>query len=235
MDWKKLLVQNNGIYTSLVSKGVEFKRVNIEGIESDEGKLNLLTEENNALKKLAKENKPPPQPKKEKKEPSKKEKEEYEIIKEKKKEYTMITEMEEMKRMFFNNNFEDFKNELLKNDFGYYSAKYKYNEDKNGAPEFSAKNLLKMFSKNTDDIRKYVIGCFRCYKIGTNNEYEYISYWIVNTNDNIEDVFGITYEDFEFTKISPDLDEFIEILKKNINDDRKYVDDKILIDECYVH
>lgn len=231
MDWNKILVQNNGIYASLISKGVEFERVNIDEIENVEEKLSVLKEENDKLKDLAKKHKPPSQPKKEKTEHVKKEKEE-DIIKEKK-EYTMITEMEEMKRMFFNGNFEEFKNELSKYNFGYYSAKYKYNEDKDGAPEFSAKNLLKMFSKNADDIRKYVIGCFRCYKVESN--YEYISYWIVNTNDNIDDVFGCIYEDFEFIKIDPNLNEFIEILKKNNIEDKKYSDNKILIDECYVH
>lgn len=62
-----LLKQNDAIYQSLVSKGIQFERIVIsEGIDED-AHFKLLQEENTKLKELSKANKPISVPKEEKK------------------------------------------------------------------------------------------------------------------------------------------------------------------------
>ena len=57
--------QNDGIYSSLVNKGIEFNRVEIPTDNlisiSEEEHLRLLKNENSKLKELANQHKPPPQ------------------------------------------------------------------------------------------------------------------------------------------------------------------------------
>lgn len=238
MNSEKILKQNDGIYSSLVARSVAFDRADIIEITDEDEKIRVLTDENNRLKEAIKTNKPPIQVKKEKTPPQskqeKKEVDEDDNYEDKKKFYSVIGNMENMKRFFFSNEIEEFKIETKSIEFKYFMANYKYNEDKNGAPEFSAKNLVKGFCKKFDKITKHFMICFRCFKVGDN--YEYTSLWIINTNDELTDVVGDFIEDFEFIAVE-DIDSFLlNIEKKNINEDILFTqDDKTLIDEGYVH
>lgn len=232
--------QNESIYSSLISRNILFERTIIpEGINEEEHFIKL-NEENNRLKECVKDNKPPPQPKKEKQkqeeQPLKKKKEvteeeEEETYEEPIQKFDTITNMEELKRAFFNNDYEIFESQLKNNQFKYFKANYKYNSDKDGAPEFLAKNLLGGFVRNFDDYRKYFMICFRCWKIDDEEiKYEYNSLWIVNSNEPIDNIIGnIFWEYFDFEELN-DIDNFILDFKK-IND----LENTNCIGESYVH
>ena len=143
--------------------------------------------------------------------------------------------MEEIKRAFFRSDNIFFEEELKKYIFKYYKVDYKYNSDKDGAPEFSAKNLVKGFIRNFDDYRKYFMICFRCWKNMDKNEYKYESFWIVNTLENISNIIGSMEEDFIFNEIN-DFDKFINDFNKLLNNDEEIIKDNyICISEAYVH
>ena len=95
-----LTKQNDGMFTSLSRRNIEFKRNIINETMNDDEKLLLLQEENARLKTIIQINKPPPEPKKEKvvQEPT--------IEKPKVIAYHTYTDLDTMKRAFFNNNFD---------------------------------------------------------------------------------------------------------------------------------
>lgn len=251
---KGLQKQNDSIYSSLVAKNIQFDRFTIpEGTEEQEH-LRLLNEENIKLKDVVKANKPPPQPKESKPTESKptesksteskskpKEKkeddEEDEVYEEQIKKFDTITNMEDMKRAFFGENYDFFEEQLKSYPFKLYNVSYKYNSDKDGVPEFSAKNLLKGFVKKFDDYRKYFMICFRCWKSQDKNEYIYDSFWIANTNEPIKNIIGSMWDDFDFEETFK-LDEFVDKIKKLFNpetDEPVYTDGFTCIGESYVH
>lgn len=247
--------QNDSIYQSLVTKGVQFDRVVIsEGIDDTE-QLKLLQEENSKLKELAKANKPvqiekPKEEKKpvqtqvktdktEKSNESNKSKDDVELdddeVEEPVKKFNIITNMEELKRAFFNGDLMVFEEQLKAHPFKFYKVEYKYNSDKDGAPDFSAKNLLKGFVRNFDDYRKYFMICFRCLKKQDESKYKYESVWIVNSTDKIQDIIGSVWEDFEFEETT-DIVQFISRIKKlPESDDPVFIDGYTCIGESYVH
>jgi len=222
-----LIKQNNSIYESLLSKNIEYNRIVINTNLSDETKIKLLTTENESLKELIKKNKPQPQ-QKEEKHIKKEEIEEEDNYDEPNKKYSTITNMEDIKRAFFNKDYELFENLVRQHDFKYFSANYKYSSDKDGSPEYIAKNLVKGFIRNMDDFRKYFLICFRCYIEGT-KKYNYPSLWIFNSNDKLEDVLGSLYEDFDFLEINDGED----LIKKIRRTD--YDENSNLLEESYVH
>ena len=239
--------QNDSIYNSLVSKGIEFERMIVtDGLEEQEH-LKLLREENSKLKELAKANKPPPveKPKEEKKpvqpqvktesKEDNKEDDDDEKYEEPVKKFDTITNMDELKRAFFNGDFGVFEEQIKSHPFKFYKVGYKYNSDKDGVPEFSAKNLLKGFVRNFDDYRKYFMICFRCWKQQDQSLYKYESLWIVNTNASIQDVIGSVSEDFEFEETT-DLEQFIGQIKKlPESDEPVYINGYTCIGESFVH
>lgn len=260
---ESLQKQNNSIYASLIAKNIQFERVELlEGTSEDEI-LRLLNEENTNLKALAKASKPAQQPipkeekkkvenppaniKKEDKKENKDDdgNEEEENYEEPVKKFTTIINMEDMKRAFFNGEYEGFENQLKSNPLKIFKVGYKYNSDKDGVPEFSAKNLLKGFVRSFNDHKKYFMICFRCWKHQSKQEYKYDSLWIVNTNDNIQDIIGSVWDDFEFVELNRDpisnIDEFIGLIKKTFDsnsqtDEPQKIDGEyVLIDESYVH
>lgn len=250
--------QNDGIYSSLTNKGIQFERTTIpEGID-EETHINLLKEENMKLKEVSNANKPLPQPpqpikpKEEKKQsqpqsqPKKekpKDKEEDDVDCEEEtfedpvKKFDTITNMEDLKRAFFNGDMEVFETQVKANPFKFYKVGYKYDSDKDGVPDFSAKNLLKGFVRSFDDYRKYFMICFRCWKFQDGTKYKYESFWIVNTNEPIHNIIGSMEEDFIFEPIN-DIDDFISNIKKLPNSDdgeEVYVNEYTCIGESYVH
>ena len=70
--------------------------------------------------------------------------------------------------------------------------------------------------------------CFRCYKLD-DNKYEYKSYWIVNTNDPVENIIGSVADDFNFIE-NYNISDFLNNIKKIEN-----IDDSNCIGESYVH
>ena len=248
--------QNDSIYSSLVARSIQFDRSVIpEDITitiTDEELIKLLNDENNRLKEVVKVNKPAPQPKEEKKKqelvPKQEskpktnddmEQDDEEIFEEPVKKFDIITNMEEIKRAFFSvtdSNYSTFEELAQSHPFKFYKMNYKYNSDKDGAPDFSAKNLLKGIVRNFDDYRKYFMICFRCWKDQNESIYKYDSFWIVNTNDPIQNIIGSIWDDFE-QDLSFDLEnKFLESIRKLPEiDEPVYIDGYTCIGESYVH
>ena len=147
------------------------------------------------------------------------------------KKFNTITNMESIKRSFFNKEYENFNNLVKEHNFKFFSAKYKYSDEKDDAPEFIAKNLVKGFVRNMDDYRKYLMVCFRCFKYNNENRYLYDSLWIVNSNDDLKNIIGTIYDDFEFTEVE-DIDDFLYKFIK-IEDQNENLEN--IIEEKYVH
>jgi hypothetical protein len=236
--------QNNSIYNALISKNVIFERSEISADLTDEEKLVILLKENMELKELSKNNRPPPQIKEkkvetqntdQKKNNEQKDDDKEETYEDPVKKFSTILNLEDIKRAFFNKEYDTFETLIKEHPLKYYRASYNYASDKDDAPEFIAKNLVKGFVRNLDDFRKYFITGFRCF-LNTDNEsgsktYTYPSLWIVNSNDNLQDIIGSLYEDFTFiedTDLSIFLQDFRKIdLENNYNNN--------LIDEAYLH
>ncbi len=237
--------QNDSILFSLLSRKIEFTRSIIPEGVSEEEHIRILTEENTRLKEAVKANKPAPQPKEEKpkveqvkqeskpkpkqKEETKEDDEQEEVFEEPVKKFETIGNMEELKRAFFNGLYDEFETHLKASPYRFYKVEYKYNEDKDGAPEFSAKNLLKGFVRNLDDYRKYFMICFRCWKDSNETKYKYSSLWIVNTLEPVCNIIGSFSDDFVFEEVTG-INNFIADIKKIEN-----IDETLCIGESYVH
>lgn len=252
--------QNDGIYSSLTNRGIQFERVVIPDGISEEEHIGLLKEENTRLKEISNANKPPPQPKEEKKPPQpqqtqpKKESKpkavgngdgdgdgddggDDETFEEPVKKFDTITNMEDLKRAFFNGDLDTFAIQVKSHPFKFYKCAYKYDSDKDGVPDFAAKNLLRGFVRGFEDYRKYFMICFRCWKNQHDSKYKYESLWIVNTNSPIKDIIGSMEEDFVFEETTCD-DEFVSKMKKLPeldSDEPVYINQYTCIGESYVH
>jgi hypothetical protein len=141
--------------------------------------------------------------------------------------------MEDIKRAFFNKDYNTFNELIRQHPFKYYTANYKYASDYTGRPGYVAKNLLRGFVQGLDDYRKYFIVCFRCILTNNdNNEYIYPSYWIVNSNDDIKTILGSLYDDYDFNLVE-DQNEITSLLKKMEKNENE--EDDNLIGEIYLH
>ena len=229
--------QNDAIYNALIAKSIVFTRKDINNVSNDEDKLKLLIEENEELKLISKNNKPIQEPKKviqppksTPQSPSKppQQEDEEEQHENPVKKFDTITNMEDIKRAFFNKDYELFTELIKQHNFKYYVAEYKYSSDKDGMPDFIAKNLLKGFVRNLDDYRKYLMVCFRCFNNG-DKTYLYPSLWILNSTEDINNIIGSLYDDFVFEEIN--------VINSFLNQFQKldYEENSTLLDECYVH
>jgi len=233
--------QNEGMETAFKNKNIEFTKLSTDNIDP-EIELNLLKNYNEYLKGISKNNRPPPQEKHVKQEqqiPLKKKEEDQEdnvdddVPKDLKPVYSTITNMEDIKRAFFNKDYETFNSVIKEHPFKYYNVNYRYASDYTGRPDYVAKNLLRGFVQGLDDYRKYFIVCFRC--ILTNketNEYIYPSYWIVNSNDDIKTILGSLYDDYEFNLVEKE-NEIVTLLNKMEKNENE--EDDTLIGEIYLH
>jgi len=241
--------QNDGMFASLSARNISFERIIISDGIGEENHLKMLQEENGKLKQVINDNKPPPQPKQEIKKPeiqtmqSKKETKpkeddaDEETYEEPIKKFDSIINMEELKRAFFNGDYLVFEEQIKSNPLKFYKVSYKYNSDKDGTPDFSAKNLLKGFVRNFDDYRKYFMICFRCWKNQHDIKYKYDSFWIVNTSEPIPNIIGNFADDFDYVEIS-DIDDFICQIKKlpeSESDEPIWINGYTCIGESYVH
>jgi len=233
--------QNEGMENAFKNKNIEFTKLSIDNVDP-ETELNLLKDYNTYLKGISAANRPPPQekPVKEVKQTKPKDIEEEdddvdEPCKEVKPVYSTITNMEEIKRSFFNKDYETFYRLAMEHPFIFYKANYKYAEDNTGRPAFVAKNLLRGFVQSLDDYRKYLMVGFRCVshldKEGVTH-YRYPSYWIVNSNDDLKMFLGSLYDDFDFISVI-EPDRIVRMLRRmEKNEDEN---DTELIGEVYVH
>ena len=243
-----LIKQNVSIYNSLLSKNIQNIGVltDISDDMSIEDKIKLVEQDNIRLKELVKLNKPQPVEKtidSKAQQKTDQVKKVDESIKEKDEEkddenynepvakFNTITNMEDLKRLFFSGEYEQFNNQMKEYNFKLYNVNYKYSSYKDGAPDYIAKNLIRGFVRNFDDLRKYFMICFRCISNNTNpNSYSYPSYWIVNSNDSVEKIIGSLYEEFDFVEVTEETRElFLSNLQK-MNPDNEF-----LLGEAYVH
>jgi hypothetical protein len=235
--------QNEGMETAFKNKNIEFTKLSTDNIDP-EIELDLLKNYNEYLKGISKNNRPPPQEKQVKQEqkqqsvPKKKEEDDDDqgdddVPKDLKPIYSTIVNMEDIKRAFFNKEYDNFNDLIRQHPFKYYQVNYKYASDNTGRPQYVAKNLLRGFVQGLDDYRKYFIVCFRC--ILTNkeiNEYIYPSYWIVNSNDDIKTILGSLHDDYEFNLVEEPA-EITRLLKKMEKTETE--EDDTLVGEIYLH
>jgi hypothetical protein len=233
--------QNEGMETAFKNKNIDFTKISVDNLDL-ETELLMLKDYNNYLKGISLANRPlPPLEKKQetlkqKQEAPKKmeddDDDEY-PPKETKPVYSTITNMEDIKRAFFNKEYETFHTLSRQHPFKFYKAHYKYADDNTGRPGYVAKNLLRGFVQGLDDYRKYLMICFRCVLVNKEiKQYNYPSYWIVNSNDDIKTILGSLYEDYDFNVV--DEEDAISYLLKQMekNEDEN---DESLIGEVYVH
>lgn len=238
-DFKK---QNDGMETAFKNKGINFIKRSIDNVELEpEIEFKFLKDYNNYLKDISAANRPPPQEKSVKHEVQKKKENieeddhQYELPKEVKPNYSTITNMEDIKRAFFCKDYETFQQLVRQQPFKYYKANYKYAEDNIGRQAFVAKNLLRGFVQNLDDYRKYLMVCFRCISyidIDNVTHYRYISYWIVNSNYELNTILGSLYDDFDFISLE-EPEKIVRMLQRmEKNEDEN---DNALVGEVYLH
>lgn len=219
--------QNESIYNSLKSKNIsEIGELITFTDETPEQQFQLLQQENKKLKGML-----PPAPVPEpvvpivqvKVKEVKDDDEKEETFEDPIPKFETITNMEDIKRAFFSGEYDKFDELVKEHNFTLLYGTYKWSSDKDGAPEFVAKNLLKGFVRKFDDFRKYFIICFRCVQeTKSPNTYSYPSLWIVNTlDDKLIDKFS---DDFTFTK-AEDSGTFYKLIRK----------DESSFDESYVH
>lgn len=227
--------QNDGMEASLTAKNVKFTKLNLDSMDP-ESELLMLQTYNEYLKNLSKQNRPPPQEKPKPqpqlaREPSVPSEEDEEVVyKEVKPVYSTIANMEDIKRAFFSKEYETALELIQQHPFKFYKGCYKYADDNTGRPAFVAKNLLRGFVQGLDDYRKYLMVCFRCIIVNAETkEYKYPSYWIVNSNDNLQTILGSLYDDYEFTEVE-NIVEMYQNMRKNENEN-----DETLVGEVYLH
>jgi hypothetical protein len=243
-----LLKQNQSIYGSLKVKdvpGLGELAILDSSLPLEEQK-DLLSKENARLKELAKAFKPPEEPKAIKSKPISQPKpkeskpvdpddfdqeENYELPVPK---FTTIGNMEDLKRAFFSGEYSQFEEIVKASPYKFYQATYKFASDKNGAPDYSARNLIKGFTRSFDDYRKYFMICFRCIQSldsSTELKYSYPSIWIVNAIEPIENIIGSNVENFDLVEAS-DPDYIKELLLQMRKMDKETPG---LIGEGFVH
>ena len=232
--------QNEGMEIAFKNKNIEFTKLSTDNIDP-EIEIKLLKNYNEYLKTISKNNRAPPQEKPMKQEqkqpPTQKKEEEDEgeddVSKEVKPVYSTIVNMEDIKRAFFNKEYDTFNALIREHPFKYYQVNYKYASDNTGRPQYVAKNLLRGFVQSLDDYRKYFIVCFRCILMNKDtNEYSYPSYWIVNSNDDIKTIIGSLYDDYDFNLVE-EQNEITSLLKKMEKNENE--EDDTLIGEIYLH
>jgi hypothetical protein len=238
-----ILKQNQSIHSSLVSRKITDlpELISLTESMSLDEQLKLLIDENNKLKEIVKLNKPIEEVKVKEDKPKEvkpkvkevKDDDSDEDAKEVQPKFSTITNMEDIKRAFFSADYELFKNLLLEHQFKMYTGEYLYASDKDGAPDYSARNLVKGMIRSFDDYRKYFMICFRCFQNQDNLSkmtYTYPSLWIVNSTDSINSIIGSVAEDYKLTEVSSEnILDFLKLLEK-LNEETPG-----LIAESYVH
>ena len=137
-----------------------------------------------------------------------------------------IMNMEELKRAFFNGEYDEFDKLLKESELILMEGDYKYNNDYDGKPSYISNNFARGVSQRVGKENSYLMCCFRCYKNGDN--YNFPSMWIINTKVD-KCYFGDIVEDYDLNNVT-DIDNFMKNIRK-INEDS----DENLVSEYYVH
>ena len=116
----------------------------------------------------------------------------------------------------------EFVETLRATPFHFYRVNYKFSAEKDGSPDFAARNLNTAFATELDDCRKQFFSVFRCMRPDlSKKEYVYTSFWISTVpaenesevaSPDIKTLIGSRYDDYTFTKVS-DLDAFLADFK----------------------
>jgi hypothetical protein len=156
-----------------------------------------------------------------------------EISGEKAKKPEKIMNMEEIKRAFFNSEYDEFDKLLKESELIVLEGNYKYCEDYNEKPLFVANNFAKGVSHRLNKESNYLMCCFRCYKNG--DGYNFPSMWIINTREykdffgENKNYFGDIIDDFDLDNII-DMEDFMKKIRK-VDEDS----DENFVSEYYVH
>lgn len=238
----QLQKQNEGMETSFLAKGIPFDKKEYGEIELEHDLSTLLEQVktyNAYLKDISKTNRPKPKPEPKPTPATTEDHYDYdeEISKEVKPTFTTVTNMEDIKRSFFNKDYDTFMQLVKPHSFQYFTSTYKYSSDNNGRPEYVAKNLLRGFVQVLDDCRKYMMVCFRCHMVSRDpTEYTYQCYWIVNSCDPLQNILGPIYDDYEFKSVTEEghIQTMLEAMKRTElteNDETT----STLVGEMYLH
>lgn len=232
-----LIKQNLAIYNSLQAKNIEVlgELVVPDSELGLEEQKEILLKENARLKELVKASKPPEVPKapkvqaqvqESKPKPKQTDSDDEENFEPPAPKYSTIANMEDLKRAFFSGEYAQFEELVKSTPYKFYTGVYKYSSDKDGAPDYSARNLVKGFVRSFDDYRKYFMICFRCMQV-TNEPttYSYPSLWIVNTLDSV----GSVLDDFDLVPLEAPTESFFQSMRKMDQDVPGF------IGEGYVH
>jgi hypothetical protein len=234
-----LIKQNDGMEASFKNKGIKFTKLSLSETIPLETQLDLLKVQNEYLKDISKQNRPPPQekpkeqPKPKETKPKDEDEEDEEFVKEVKPVYSTIVNMEDIKRSFFSKDYKTATELIKQHPLKFYKANYKFSSDNTGRPAYAAKNLLRGFVQVLDEYRRHFMICFRCILVNKEtNEYRYPSYWIINTNDELNAVLGSVYNDFDFVAVEGEeaVNKFLKRMEKNEDEN-----DDALIGEVYLH
>jgi Elongation factor 1 gamma, conserved domain len=146
--------------------------------------------------------------------------------------FTCVGNLETCKRAFFANEFKTFEDELKSKPWCLYKAVYKFGSDKDGCPDYNARNLNSGFVQSLNGQAKYLFCAFRCVQPKEDEKkYEYPSLWISNVADpDLKPLLGSFYDDFEWTRVDAtsetDFSSFMESFKKTPDDNVSVIGEK---------
>lgn len=231
--------QNTGMETAFQKKQIVFTKQDIAPMTDEAEELRVLQSYNAYLKEISKQSRPPAPPPK----PKLSRTETVSVAvpdEDPKPVFNKFTDMNSIKRMYFGletDAFDQFAHMLGEHPFRFYTATYKYAADYKGRPSFVAKNAIRGFVQNLELVSDYLMVRFLCFRVergmgsgddsvSGQDEYEYMSVWIVNSSDPLTDILGSMYDDFTFTEVS--LSDAILLWKKVKPSD-------MFIGETYLH
>lgn len=117
--------------------------------------------------------------------------------------------LEQLKRDFFNKNYEAFLRDLFElvesKKVFLLEGKYKYDDEYDGRPFFAAKNRVNGFENSLQEFKKYLFAKFEVQIIQEcPNKYNFTSLWIVNSADFLQNMKkkDSEFDDFDFIDIS---------------------------------
>jgi hypothetical protein len=126
-----------------------------------------------------------------------------------------IGDLESIKRAFFNKQYDEFETLLKSSPYKFYKGEH---DNQTYSMDFIAKNYATGLAHSCD-VSKYAFVSFECNKV-ERNTYEYKSYWIVNTSEDITKTSNSNDFEFEYWKFTEtDVDELIKFFM-NKNDEQ---------------
>lgn len=128
--------------------------------------------------------------------------------------YPTIGNLENAKRAFFNNSFDDFKSGALAKQYKYYNINYKYNSDYDGKPDFIVRNAVGGIAKQFEDSTKYVFAVIRATK--EDGKIVITGKVIYNSTSEMNEVIGSIVDDFNWIEVTGDsVSDYLDDFKRN--------------------